>query len=108
MAILEITIQRKAGNVWPVVLEQRRGGGFLTVRTEGDLSFNAKKQRELIKLGLDPLAYGSVLGQALFRETVRDAFVSALAENQGDLRLLLVVEDPDLKVLYWERLCAPL
>src|SRR5262249_55489431 len=57
---------------------------------------------------LEPLAYGSVLGEALFREVVRDAFVTALTESQGDLRVLLVVEDPELKVVHWERLCAPL
>ena len=32
----------------------------------------------------------------------------ARAENQDGLRLLLSIEDPDLKTLHWERLCGPI
>ena len=48
------------------------------------------------------------LGKALFREAVRDAFVTARNESGDDLRTLFVVEDAELKPLHWERLCAPI
>lgn len=48
------------------------------------------------------------MGQALFRDDVRDAFVRARAESDDNLRVLLFVEADDLRVLRWERLCAPI
>jgi hypothetical protein len=53
-------------------------------------------------------AYGARLGLALFNDGVRDAFVQALAKTEDRLRILLFVEDPALRHLRWERLCAPL
>jgi hypothetical protein len=35
MDAFEITIQRQAGDSWPVVVEQRASGAFLPVRAEG-------------------------------------------------------------------------
>ena len=37
MNTFEITIQRKFGDSWPVVVEESRGGVFLPVRKEGVL-----------------------------------------------------------------------
>ncbi len=62
----------------------------------------------MLRLAFNPLAYGTVLGKALFREAVRDAFVTARNESGDDLRTLFVVEDDELKPLHWERLCAPI
>ena len=48
-----------------------------------------------------------MLGKALFQENIRDAFVQALRESDGGLRVLLFIEAPDLRTWRWERLCAP-
>ena len=107
MTILEITIQRKLGDTWPVVLERSRAGE-LPLRAEGELDLGTGWREQLLTLALDPLAYGTMLGKALFREAVRDAFVTARNESGDDLRTLFVVEDEELKPLHWERLCAPI
>jgi energy-coupling factor transporter ATP-binding protein EcfA2 len=107
MATLEITVQRKSGDTWPVVLE-RTQAGELPLRAEGELIFGAGWREELLTLSIDPLAYGTVLGKALFTGAIRDTFVTARSEHGADLRTLLVVEDVELKPLHWERLCAPI
>jgi hypothetical protein len=105
MHTFEITIQRKTGDGWPVVVvEQGQIGSFLPVRSEGHLALD---QVELLRQST-PLDYGTVLGKALFRDQVRDAFTGAQAKSEDDLRVLLFVEDGALKILHWERLCAPL
>ena len=107
MTILEITVQRKLGNVWPVVLE-RSQAGELPLHAEGALDLGEGWREQLLAFDLDPLAYGAVLGQALFREAVRDAFVTARNKSGDGLRTLFVLEDEELKPLHWERLCAPI
>ena len=72
------------------------------MRVEGAVRLDP---RDLLPLALDPLAYGEVLGRAIFAGAVRDAFVAA--RGAGGLRVLLCVEAPDLRPLRWERLCAP-
>src|SRR5262245_45345549 len=104
MNTFEITIQRKAGDNWPVVVEQHASGVFLPVRNEGVLTLDLVE----LKRCTTPKDYGTALGQVLFRNGVRDAFVRARAGSDDLLRLLLFVEDPQLKTLRWERLCAPL
>src|SRR5262245_20903080 len=100
---LEITIQRKSSDVWPVVVEESATAVFLPVRHEGTL------QLDLTELASQPTPkdYGLVLGRSLFRDEVRDAFVQALTKSEDSLRVLLFVEADDLKTLRWERLCAP-
>ena len=107
MTVIEITIQRKQGDTWPVVLERSRAGE-LPLRAEGKLKLGVGWMEQLLELALAPLAYGKVLGKALFRKAVRDAFVTARNESGQDLRTLLVIEDAELKPLHWERLCAPI
>jgi hypothetical protein len=104
MHTFEITVQRKSGDAWPVVVEQSTSGVFLPLRDEGTL------QLDLTELASQttPKEYGLVLGRALFRDEVRDAFVQALTQSEDYLRVLLFVEADDLKTLRWERLCAPL
>jgi WD40 repeat protein len=102
---LEITIQRSAGHRWPVVAEQTIPGG-LPIRREGELVLPATFQEELIALQLNPLAYGTLLGQALFRDQIRDLLMQARRDSET-VRLLLVIEEPNLRLLYWQRLCAP-
>lgn len=55
-----------------------------------------------------PKAYGTILGKSLFKDDVRDAFTRAQARNDDLLRVLLSIEDNSLRLLRWERLCAPL
>ncbi|MCP4376147.1 MAG: CHAT domain-containing protein [bacterium] len=104
MNTFEITIQRKSGDNWPVVVEHSQSGAFLPTRSEGLLYLGLGE----LKKQTTPLTYGTVLGKALFQDEVRDAFVRARATGENALRVLLVVEDPELKLLRWERLCAPI
>jgi hypothetical protein len=90
-----ITIQRKARHSWPVVVEQSTLGVFLPVRHEGTLQLYLT---ELISQ-TTPKDYGLVLGKALFRDEVRDAFVQALTKSEDHLRVVLFVEADNLKRL---------
>ena len=108
MSTLEITIQRKSGDNWPVVAELTRSGSSLPVRSESQLRLDPLS---LLRLS-QPLEYGAALGKALFLGEMRDAFVRALSDaravDPGRLGVLLFVEAEDLKSLHWERLAAPL
>lgn len=102
MPTLELTLQRKTDNGYPVVAALTRSGGFLPLRREGTLSLDIEK---LAELQFEPLAYGTALGQALFVNEIRDTFVKALGDEP--LRVLLSIEAPDLRALDWHRLAAP-
>jgi energy-coupling factor transporter ATP-binding protein EcfA2 len=104
MNTFEITVQRILGTDWPVVVEQSAAGAFLPVRHEGSLQLNLAE----LTSQSTPRDYGDLLGKALFRDQVRDAFVQALARSDDRLHVLLFIEDADLRTLRWERLCAPL
>ncbi|HSR34271.1 MAG TPA: CHAT domain-containing protein, partial [Anaerolineae bacterium] len=109
MDVLEIVIQRRAGAGWPVVVEHNRSGEFLSsTRREGLLQLDEAAHTALQQTEIDPLAYGTVLGKALFQESIRDVLMQARAQSPDRLRLLLVVEDPNLRALHWESLCAPI
>jgi energy-coupling factor transporter ATP-binding protein EcfA2 len=109
MDVFEIVIQRRAGAGWPVVVEYNRSGEFLSnLRREGMLQLDEGAYTELQQTEIDPLVYGTVLGKGLFRESIRDAFVQARTQSAGHLRALLVIEDPQLRSLHWESLCAPI
>ena len=109
MNTFEITVQRQEGDRWPIVVEYSRADTLLPLRSEGMLELGEDDFEQLTSLLLRPKEYGRFLGQALFREEVRDAFVGALFESEDALRVLLFVEanDIQLKTLRWERLCAP-
>lgn len=102
MLTLEITIQRRTAESWPLVAEQLQPG-LLPTRSEGVLTLN----QTALLAQLTPRAYGTALGQAIFQGQIRDAFAGALAESAEGIRLLLFVEADDLRQLRWERLCAP-
>ena len=107
MATLEITIQHRIDNDWPVVGVFSRTGDFLPVRTESKLELDIYSLLPYV----NPKDYGIALGKALFHEDMRDALTRALAqarEDQKPLRILLNIEADDLKPIHWERLCAPL
>jgi hypothetical protein len=108
MHLFEITIQRGAQGRWPVVAEETATGTFLPVRTEGVLQLDLPTFETQLPGQVSLLDYGTLLGQALFRDAIRDAFVQALAKSGGQMHVLLFVETEDLRGIRWERLCAPL
>ncbi len=79
MNTFEITIQRKSGDNWPVVVEHSQSGAFLPTRSEGLLYLDLGE----LKKQTTPLTYGTVLGKALFQDEVRDAFVRARATGEN-------------------------
>src|SRR5262245_41602099 len=116
---LQITIQRYRDNYgWPVAVDQEETETFIHSRLEGKLRIGGEHRKEdreawkrkLADNFLKPLVYGQTLGQALFEDSeVRDAFNDAatrVQDRQDKLRVFLIVEDDDLKLLHWERLCA--
>ncbi len=104
MGTLEITVRLQSAGVWPVVAEYSSDDDPLTLRAEGALALDPAA---LAAVALEPRAYGSMLGQALFRDDIAHLFESSLARvGNGSLRLLLFIEDPGLRAVRWERLCA--
>jgi hypothetical protein len=108
MNTIEITVQRKSGDAWPVVAEQSAAGVFLPVRNEHVLQVNLEDFKAQLYAATSAKEYGTLLGQALFREEIGGAFQKALAKSDDRLHVLLFIEAADLKALRWERLCAPL
>lgn len=110
MNVLEIVIQRPAAatpNHFPVISEYSQSGNFLAARREGVFILDEERLIQLRAQETNPLNYGTILGQALFQNAIRDGFMQARAQSQDNLRLLLVIEDTDLRSLRWERLCVP-
>ena len=105
MDTFEITLQRRSGEGWPVVVEHARAQSFLPVRSEGVFCLPSDALRQAEQ---DAQGYGAILGQALFRDAVRDAFFQACGDSEGELHVLLSIEADELRSLRWERLCAPL
>ncbi|MEH2207217.1 MAG: CHAT domain-containing protein [Nostoc sp.] len=67
---------------------------------------------DLKQLAIEPSKYkeyGQLLGETLFKDSVREKFMLAVSENsQRDrLRVLLDIEDKKLTTLRWEKLCVP-
>jgi WD40 repeat protein len=119
MSLFEITIQHKVGHTWPVVARYQPGDGALTQWSQGKLRLDLDSLNLLQPTSEE---YGLLLGKALFRreiqddegekvqEDIRGAFGKAVdraSENQP-LRVLLIVEDDDLRSVHWGQLCAPL
>jgi hypothetical protein len=73
MHALEITIQRKSSDGWPVVVKQSTSEAFLPVGSKRVLHLDDVELRSQTT----PKDYGTLLGRALFRDDVRDAFVRA-------------------------------
>ncbi len=108
----EITIQSKLGvSSWPIVVRCKQPDG-LTTHSSGILELSQDDFYQLIQEQENEKAYGTHLGKALFRGDVRDTFVRALSKSSQDcpLRILLSIEaaDNEVRILHWERLCAPI
>ncbi len=102
MESFEITIQRASQALWPVVAEYPAPDHGMPVRCEGTLPpFDPAALA-----GADLAGYGRILGEAIFTGPLRDAFAECLG-RVGRMRVLLYVEEPALRALRWERLCAP-
>src|ERR1700738_2092636 len=99
--MIEITIQRRLGEAWPVVAEWHRVGSLLPVRYEGWLEIGAEPD------GSEARRYGTALGEVLFRGAIRDALSQARSGGTDGTRVLLFVEAEQLKSWRWEWLCAP-
>ncbi|MBD2207409.1 hypothetical protein H6G33_34110, partial [Calothrix sp. FACHB-1219] len=108
MNTFEINIQRKSANHWPIVVEHSRPGELLSSRSEGILELTSADLEKLTSLLGQTKDYGTFLGKALFKEEIRDAFVSALRDSDTIVRVLLFIEaeDKEIRTLRWERLCA--
>ncbi|BAY91236.1 WD-40 repeat-containing protein [Microchaete diplosiphon NIES-3275] len=108
MNTFEINIQRKSANHWPIVVEHSRPGELLSSRSEGILELTSTDFQQLTSLLGQPKDYGTFLGKAIFKEEIRDAFVSALRDSDATVRVLLFIEaeDKEIRTLRWERLCA--
>ncbi len=102
--IFEITVQPETPAGWPVKVRQEAAGELLATEQTGLLQLDLVALRGQV----GPTDYGTMLGQALFRDHLRDAFVRALARSQDKLHVLLHVEAEALRALRWEWLCAPL
>jgi hypothetical protein len=91
-----------------VVVEQSASGSLLPVRVEGTLALDLADFKAPLAARVTPPDYGTLPGQALFRDGARDAFIQALARSDDPIHVLLFVEAEDLRGLRWGRLCAPL
>ncbi|HLO97200.1 MAG TPA: CHAT domain-containing protein, partial [Fimbriimonas sp.] len=108
----EITILRKSHDRWPIVVRIKQQDG-LTTHTEGHLQLSEDDWNKLIQHQENEKEYGKLLGQALFHDEVRDAFIRAYSNSSQDrpLRILLSIEvdrTDELRTLHWQRLCAPI
>jgi hypothetical protein len=82
MNIFEITVQRKTDNRWPAVVEQSRAGALPFVKRGWLELEQARLLPQVVAQG-----YGRILGQALFQDDVRDAFVQALSVTDDRLHV---------------------
>ncbi|MGC9527622.1 MAG: CHAT domain-containing protein [Limnospira sp.] len=106
MNTFKITIRPKLGESWPVVAEYTRSDN-LTREHQGELKLSEPDFTRLISLQIQHREYGTFLGRALFRGDIETAYREAFVSSEAGLRVLLVVEDPDLRKLYWHWLCTP-
>jgi hypothetical protein len=101
---LEITIQRRFDDSWPVVAQRFTSGEAAPTRREGILGLDLAGLSDA-----GPAETGEILGRAVFRDEVLRTFNESLAIAEDDrLHVLLHVEDKELRKERWERLAAPL
>ncbi|MEM7031224.1 MAG: CHAT domain-containing protein [Chloroflexota bacterium] len=100
-----VTLRGKAADGWPIEVQVEIAGESVAARYTGLLKIDTATL--LQHLG-NPLGYGTLLGQALFQDQIRDAFMQASAASQYILPIRLFIEDEPLRTLHWEWLCAPI
>ena len=101
-SVLELTVQSTTtAGQYRVKAEWNRPGDPVTCERTFALD------DEALRLATsNPLTYGSLLGEALFADGVRDLFALARGDDTP-LRVLLAIEAADLQRLRWDRLCGP-
>jgi WD40 repeat protein/energy-coupling factor transporter ATP-binding protein EcfA2 len=105
---LELTVERSGDGAWQIVAELTSPDEYLPIRHEAPLKLDQERLGLLAGLQTDPQQYGTQLGQAVFAATICDLLLQGRAISRGNLHVLLVVEDPALRPLHWEWLCAPI
>ena len=107
MNIFEITIQKRKESSWPIETKLTRSYDSLPVHHKGELKLSKQDFNELTSLKIQSQQYGQFLGIALFQGEIYQAYLQALDSSWDGIRVLLIVEDKELEVLYWHWLCAP-
>ncbi|HSH02970.1 MAG TPA: CHAT domain-containing protein [Anaerolineae bacterium] len=105
MNTLKIIVQRFNKTGWPVIAEYNQTDAYLPQRREHTLTLD---ETELNTRLNNPLAYGTLLGQALFTDVIRDIWTIAISQTKDALRVMLIIEAPDLRYWHWQYLCAPM
>ena len=108
MNIFEITIQKRKEGSWPIETKLTRFYDSLPVHHKGELKLSKQDFNELTSLKIQSQQYGQFLGRSLFQGEIYQAYLQALDSSWDGIRVLLIVEDKELEVLYWHWLCAPL
>ncbi|NJM06944.1 CHAT domain-containing protein [Candidatus Gracilibacteria bacterium] len=103
MDSFEITIQRMVDGVAPVIIEISSDERLKPDRIDSTFQIDIQALNATMAKAED---YGSLLGQALFHGIAAERFKTALGTATQCLRVLLFVEDIELRALRWERLCA--
>ena len=107
MNIFEITIQKRKEGSWPIETKLTRSYDSLPVHHKGELKLSKQDFNELTSLKIQSQQYGQFLGRSLFQGEIYQAYLQALDSSWDGIRVLLIVEDKELEVLYWHWLCAP-
>ena len=105
MDIFRISIRKKRGQIWPVVVKHEPRGSISPEQYDGELKLPGDFEEQLLETSLDPTAYGTILGEALFSRGMLGTFNRARGSGLGKLRVILNIEDPSLQRLHWQRLC---
>jgi WD40 repeat protein len=111
LSVFRIRIQDKQSEIsWKVRLELYQDE---TLREKkGIFQFQREDFSKLQNLSVKD--YGIYLGKALFKNELREFFVSAFHNSEQSMKVALSIELDDspesqqLKTLHWERLCAPI
>jgi hypothetical protein len=72
---LKITIGSKKANHWPIVVEQRLGKDFPSTVWRGQLELD---WNDLLANQIEQRLYGTLLGQAVFKDSIYEAFIIRL------------------------------
>jgi hypothetical protein len=75
--------------------------------SQGNGSQAATQNPRLRDLSEDAHGYGTILGELIFGGDVGRLFREAFDPNQDALHVILVLGEPSLEVLAWQRLCYP-
>jgi len=105
MDIFRITIKERSGGAWPVAARHEPVGRTGKVDYDDQLKLPAGYEARLLAVSLEPQAYGTILGKALFNDELLEKFYTARGAGAGEIRVILSIEDASLQRLHWQRLC---